>query len=263
MEKLEQLKKKIFEKKSRYYKEDAFFSIFSGTGGRDAEDWVSILLRMYLKYFEKKGFKVKEINRQQGEEGIKSVTLEVKKGNFSQEFGPYGLLRGENGIHRLVRISPFSKKKLRHTSFASVEVLPIIKTPVIDIKEKDLKIETFRASGPGGQYVNRRESAVRITYLPLGIIVVSSEERLQGENKRKALMILQAKLFSLMEKEKEERLKKEKGERKIPSWGNQLRSYIFHPYQMVKDHRFDIKTSNLEKILNGDLDLFIEKTPEK
>lgn len=238
---------------------DAILSIFAGTGGKDAEDWASILLRMYQKYLFKKNFKIKEIARVEGEGGIKSVTIEIKKEKLDEDFiGVFDFFKKESGVHRLVRISPFSSKSLRHTSFALVEVLPKIREKEINLKKEELKIETFRASGPGGQYVNRRESAVRIVHLPTGISATCQSERLQGENKRKALAILQAKLNLLSQREKEEKVKKEKGEFKIAQWGNQIRSYIFHPYQMVKDHRTKIKTSNLQGVLNGDLDKFIK-----
>lgn len=246
--------------KGKYDREDTIFSIYAGTGGKDAEDWASILLRMYKKYFQRKKFKVKEISKLQGEGGIKSVTMEIKKDKtLSSPQGAYWYLKGERGIHRLVRISPFSAKGLRHTSFAKVEVLPIFKKEKVRLRKEDLRIETFRASAPGGQYVNRRESAVRIVHLPTGISVTSQSERLQGENKKKALMILQSKLLQEKEREKEEKIRKEKGEVKKARWGNQIRSYIFHPYQMVKDHRTGIKTSNLKSVLDGNLDKFIEK----
>ncbi|MCZ2846218.1 MAG: PCRF domain-containing protein [Candidatus Bathyarchaeota archaeon] len=237
----------------------AILSIYAGTGGKDAEDWVGILLRMYQRYLSRKGFKTKEISRIQGEGGIKSVTIEVRqtktKGNFK---GPYGLLQKEHGVHRLVRISPFSAKALRHTSFAKVEVLPEAEEGTVKLNKEDLKIETFRASGPGGQYVNRRESAVRITHIPVGISVVSQSERSQGDNRKKALMILEAKLSQSMEEEREKKMRKKRGEAKQAKWGNQIRSYIFHPYQMVKDHRINIKTSNLKKVLDGSLDQFLK-----
>ena len=250
--------KKSFQ--GKYDKENTFFSIYAGTGGKDAEDWARILLRMYQRYFQKKDFKVKEIQKVIGEGGVKSITLEIKgvypEGSLR---GVFGQLKNESGVHRLVRISPFSAKKLRHTSFALVEVLPILKESKIDIKDEDLKIESFRASGPGGQYVNRRESAIRITHLPTKTVVICQSERLQGENKKRALMVLEAKLLQLKEKEKEYKIKKERGELPIAEWGNQIRSYIFHPYQMVKDHRTGIKTSDLNKVLDGDLDKFIKK----
>ncbi len=236
----------------KYDDKNAFLSIYAGTGGKDAEDWVSILCRMYQRYLQKKGLKTKEIQKISGEGGIKSVTYEIKGK------GAYGLLKGENGVHRLVRISPFSAKNLRHTSFALVEVLPEIETEEIKIQDKDLKVETFRSSGAGGQYVNRRESAVRVVHLPTGISVTSQEERLQGENKKRAFQILQAKLLQKREEENAEKIENERGELPLADWGRQIRSYVFHPYQMVKDHRTGIKTSNLKKVLDGDLDKFIK-----
>lgn len=256
-EKIKFLEKKINEEKikatfcGRHDKKNAIMSIYAGTGGKDAEDWAGILLRMYQKYFQKRGFRVKEISKTESEAGIKSTVIEIK-GNYA-----FGWLKGESGVHRLVRISPFSSKKLRHTSFALVEILPEIEGDEVEIRDEDLKIDTFRASGPGGQHVNRRESAVRITHLPTGISVSSQSGRLQGENKKRAMMVLKAKLFLLAERNKRKEAKEERGELKMAEWGNQIRSYIFHPYQMVKDHRTNIKTSNLEKVLDGDLDKFI------
>ncbi len=206
---------------------------------------------MYQRFFSRKGFQAKELDKLQGEGGIKSVTLKVK-GKYA-----FGWLKGENGVHRLVRISPFSAKKLRHTSFALVEVLPEIEESEIDIKDSDIKIETFKASGAGGQYVNRRESAVRITHLPTGISVSCQSERLQGENRKTALSMLESKLFSLSEYQAKEVAKKERGEYKEAKWGNQIRSYIFHPYKLVRDERTGKKTSKLEDVLDGNLDNFL------
>jgi len=241
----------------RYEGKDAILSIYAGTGGRDAEDWTAILLRMYQKYLFKKGFRIKEISRIVGEGGIKSVILEIEKQKKDDLKGAYDLLKGEGGVHRLVRISPFSAKALRHTSFAKVEVLPRIEESKINIRKEDLKIETFRASGPGGQYVNKRESAVRITHLPTGLSVVSQSERSQGDNKKKALMVLGARLNQILEEERKEKIQG-KREIKQAKWGNQIRSYVFQPYQMVKDHRTNVKNTNLKKVLDGDLDKFIK-----
>ncbi|PJC47895.1 MAG: peptide chain release factor 2 [Parcubacteria group bacterium CG_4_9_14_0_2_um_filter_35_11] len=242
-----------------YDGKDVILSIYAGTGGKDAQDWATILLRMYQRYLLKKGFQIKEISRIEGEGGIKSVTLEVEKLQRKDiSKGVYGILKGESGVHRLVRISPFSAKALRHTSFAKVEVLPKIEESKIDVKKEDLKIETFKASGPGGQYVNKRESAVRIIHLPTGISVVSQSERSQGDNREKALMVLGAKLHQLFEEKREKEIQGRR-ETKQAKWGNQIRSYVFQPYQIVKDHRTNVKTSNLKKVLDGDLDKFIEK----
>jgi peptide chain release factor 2 len=243
-------------------KNNAILSIYSGAGGQDAQDWTTLLLRMYERYCERKGWKATVLHQSFGEGGgpegrigTKSVTLEVK-GSYA-----YGLLKKEGGVHRLVRISPFSAKSLRHTSFASVEVLPEIPQEEGDIKinPDDLKIETFRASGPGGQYVNRRETAVRITHLPTGIKVSCQSERLQGVNKEKALRILAAKLYQIEKEKKDQEIEKIKGKKVSAGWGNQIRSYVLHPYKMVKDLRADMETSAVDEVLDGNLDQFIEK----
>jgi len=220
-----------------------------------------MLLRMYQRYCETKGFKIKTISQSfgkmgtEGRVGTKSATLEIK-GNYA-----YGFLKGENGVHRLVRISPFSAQKLRHTSFALVEVLPEISKEAekeIKIKSEDLKIDFYRASGPGGQYVNKRETAVRITHLPTNVVVSCQSERLQGQNKEIATKILCAKLYQLREREREAELAKIKGKPVSIEWGNQIRSYVLHPYKMIKDLRTGIETSDVEGVLGGDLDKFIE-----
>lgn len=263
------LEKKIREEEiktflsGKYDKNNAILEIFAGAGGVDAQDWAAMLLRMYQRYCAIKGFQVKVLHQSFGEAGgpegrtgIKSATLEVK-GNYA-----YGFLKGERGVHRLVRQSPFSSKKLRHTSFALIEVLPEIgKGDIkeeIKIKPEDLKIEVFRASGPGGQYVNRRESAVRITHLPTKIVVSSQSERLQGLNREKAMEILYSKLYRLKEEKRKEELKKVKGESVSASWGNQIRSYVLYPYKLVKDLRTGVETSEVEDVLDGNLDKFIE-----
>lgn len=245
----------------KYDKNNAILQIFSGAGGVDAEDWATMMQRMYERYCQNKGFSVSVISQSFGEGGgpegrvgTKSVTLEIK--------GPYafGFLKKESGIHRLVRQSPFSSSSLRHTSFASVEVFPEIGKDVqkdIEINPDDLKIETFRASGPGGQYVNKRESAVRITHLPTKITVSSQAERLQGQNKQKAMQVLYSKLYRLEEEKKKKEIEKVKGEEKSVSWGNQIRSYVLHPYKMVKDLRTGVETSDVESVLDGELDFFI------
>ncbi|MBU2635404.1 peptide chain release factor 2 [Patescibacteria group bacterium] len=246
----------------KYDKNNAIMEIFSGAGGIDAQDWATILIRMFERYCERKGFQTKVIHQSFGEAGgpegrigTKSATLEIK-GNYV-----YGFLKKETGVHRLVRQSPFSAKKLRHTSFALVEVLPEIgkkEQEEIKIKDEDLRLDTFRSSGPGGQYVNKRESAVRITHIPTGITVSSQSERLQGLNRDKAMKVLFAKLYQLKEAEKKEKLKEIKGGITSASWGNQIRSYVLHPYKLVKDLRTGVETSNVEDVLDGNLDQFIE-----
>jgi len=264
---LSKLEEKIEEEETRtffsgkYDKNNAILQVFSGAGGADAEDWATILLRMYERYCQNKGFSVSVISQSFGEGGgpegrigTKSATLEIK--------GPYafGYLKKESGIHRLVRQSPFSSSNLRHTSFASVEVYPEIgrqDQKDIEIDPEDLKTDTFRASGPGGQYVNRRESAVRITHLPTKITVSSQAERLQGQNKQKAMQVLYSKLYQLKETKRKKELEKIKGEEKSVSWGNQIRSYVLHPYKMVKDLRTGVEISDPESVLAGELDPFI------
>lgn len=246
----------------KYDQANAILEIFSGAGGVDAQDWTTILIRMFQRYCEAKGFRSKVIHQSFGEAGgpegrigTKSAVLEIKGKNA------YGFLKKESGVHRLVRQSPFSSKKLRHTSFALVEVLPEIgkkEQEEIKIKDEDLKLETFRASGPGGQHVNKRESAVRIIHLPTGITISSQSERLQGLNREKAMKVLYAKLYQLKEKERKKKLKEIKGESTSASWGNQIRSYVLHPYKLVKDLRTGIEAKNVEQVLDGELDKFIQ-----
>ncbi len=235
-------------------KNNAIVTIHAGAGGTEAQDWAEMLLRMYLRWAERKGYQTRVIDLLSGEEaGIKSVTFIVE--------GPYafGYLKGESGIHRLVRISPFDTAHKRHTSFASVAVIPEIAEDIqIDISEKDLRIETFRASGAGGQHVNKVESAVRITHLPTGIVVQCQNERSQHRNKAIALKILRARLYELERKRREEERQRLQGEKKEIAWGSQIRSYVLHPYRLIKDHRTGVDIGNVEAVLDGDLDPFIK-----
>ncbi|MBI2451420.1 MAG: peptide chain release factor 2 [Parcubacteria group bacterium] len=241
----------------RFDKKDAILSIYGGAGGVDAQDWAMILFRMYEKYAQKRGWNFKILDRSFGEQGgLKSAMAEIQ-GKMA-----YGWLKGEQGVHRLVRVSPFSAKNLRHTSFASVEILPSLKDELkkeIEISDKDLKIEMFRSSGPGGQNVNKRETAIRLIYIPTGLQVAVQSERYQGANREKAMEILRFKLYQKREEETRKVLSGIKGGKKIEAaWGHQIRSYVFHPYKMVKDHRTGIETAQVEKVLNGEIDEFIE-----
>ena len=233
-----------------YDKNDAILNLHAGVGGSDANDWTLMLLRMYTRWCEKKGYKVDTLDILEGDEaGIKSATLRVK-GEFA-----YGYLKAEKGVHRLVRISPFNANGKRQTSFASIEVLPeLTKDQDIDIRPDDLKIDTYRASGAGGQHVNKTESAIRITHIPTGIVVQCQSERSQFSNKDTAMSMLKSKLIERAHKEKIEDLT---GELKDMGWGSQIRSYVFHPYNMVKDHRTNEETSNLNAVMNGEIDQFI------
>jgi len=233
---------------------NAYLSIHPGAGGTESHDWAQMLLRMYLRWAEKNGYQTEIIEYQPGEEaGVKSVTVLVK-GEYA-----YGNLKHERGVHRLVRISPFDASRRRHTSFASVNVIPEISDDVsVDIRPEDLRIDTFRASGHGGQYVNRTDSAVRITHLPTGIVVSCQSERSQHQNKARAMSVLRARLYQLELQKRREKLDEIQGELKDISWGNQIRSYVLHPYTMVKDHRTNVETGNFQAVLDGEIDNFIE-----
>ncbi len=235
-------------------RDNAIVSIHSGAGGTESQDWADMLLRMYLRWTERKGFKSQMIDSLTGEEaGIKSVTFTVE-GKYA-----YGYLKSEIGIHRLVRISPFDASKRRHTSFASVFVYPDIEDEiVIDIKDSDLRIDTYRSSGAGGQHVNKTDSAVRITHLPTGIVVQCQNERSQHKNKAMALKVLKAKLYDLKQKEQDQKKDELHSGKKDIAWGSQIRSYVMHPYQRVKDHRTDLESGNIERVLGGDIDSFIK-----
>lgn len=239
----------------KYDKGDAIMTILSGAGGDDAEDFSRILLDMYRKYFDNKGWVYSVIHQNENNHGgYRNITIEIKGSNV------YGTLKNESGVHRLVRISPFNAKKLRHTSFSLVEVIPKLeKTGEVFIPESELRIETSKSSGPGGQNVNKRETAVRVVHLPTNLSVHASGERSQAQNKEKALEILKGKIYRLRE---EERKKKEQGlyisKTMEIEWGNQIRSYVFHPYKMIKDHRTEVEIRDIDKVLSGDLDEFIE-----
>ncbi len=233
---------------------NVIFSINAGAGGTESCDWASMLLRMYTRWAEEKNFKIQVIDVLQGEEaGIKNVTLRIE-GDMA-----YGLLKGEKGVHRLVRISPFDSNKRRHTSFTSVDVIPEIEDDIaVEIKPDDLRVDIFRSSGPGGQSVNTTDSAVRLTHLPTGIVVACQNERSQLQNRQVAMKILRARIYEHMRKEQDARMAKEYGTKQKIEWGSQIRSYVMQPYLMVKDHRTDAETSNVQKVMDGDIDMFTE-----
>ncbi len=238
----------------QFDRSNVIFSINAGAGGTESCDWASMLLRMYTRWAQSKGFKVSTTDILPGEEaGIKNVTLRIE-GEMA-----YGLLKGEKGVHRLVRISPFDSNKRRHTSFASVDVIPEIEDDiVVDIKPEDLRIDVFRSSGPGGQSVNTTDSAVRFTHLETGIVVACQTERSQLQNRQVAMKILRAKVYEYRKKQQDEFMAKEHGTKQKIEWGSQIRSYVMQPYLMVKDHRTDAETSNVQKVMDGDIEIFIE-----
>ena len=236
-----------------YDSNNAYLSIHAGAGGSDAQDWAEMLLRMFVKWAEKKGYSVTTLDIQKDTEaGIKSVTLMVEGENA------YGYLKSEKGVHRIVRISPFDTAGKRHTSFASVDVMPELDADMnIDIKDEDIRIDTFRASGAGGQHVNKTDSAIRITHIPTGVVVQCQNERSQHSNKETAMKMLMSKLTELKEIEHKERIEDIQGEYSQISFGSQIRSYVFHPYSMVKDHRTNVENGNVQAVMDGDLDKFI------
>ncbi len=233
---------------------NAILTVHPGAGGTESQDWAEMLLRMYLRWAERRGFRTDIIDSLPGEEaGIKSVTVEVTGKNA------FGYLKAEAGVHRLVRISPFDANKRRHTSFASVFVYPEVEDDVkIEIDEKDLRIDTYRSSGAGGQHVNKTSSAIRITHIPTGIVVQCQDERSQFKNKDKAFKVLRSRLYDLEMKKKEAEREKVNSEKKDIAWGSQIRSYVFMPYQMVKDHRTGHEVGNINAVMDGDIDGFIE-----
>lgn len=234
---------------------DAIVSVHAGAGGTDSQDWAEILLRMYLRWAERRGFSVEMREASEGEEaGLKSATFLLKGENA------YGLIAAERGVHRLVRISPFDSSSRRHTSFAQVDVAPVVDEAVdIEIDESDLRIDTYRASGAGGQHVNKTDSAVRITHEPTGVVVQCQNERSQTQNKAVAMQMLKSKLIELEERKRAEVVNQERGEVKDVAWGSQIRSYVLQPYTMVKDHRTDFEVGDAQRVLDGDIDGFIRE----
>ena len=264
---IDAVSKKLEEKEvlvflsGKYDRENAILTIHSGAGGQDAQDWGAMLLRMYQRYCERKGFKANILHESfgdgvtDGRVGYKEVSVYIKGSMV------YGYLKKETGVHRLVRLSPFNAKHLRQTSFALVEVYPEFpksELKNLEIRPEDLRIDFYRSSGPGGQYVNKRESAVRITHIPTGIFATCQTERIQGQNRDRAMELLKMKLFQLMQESRETELSKIKGERVSASWSNQIRNYVLDPYKLVKDTRTGIETSQVDEVLDGGLDEFVE-----
>lgn len=235
-------------------KNNAILELHPGAGGTESQDWGSMLLRMYTRWAEKRGFKVETLDYLPGDEaGIKSVTLAIKGHNA------YGYLKAEKGVHRLVRISPFDSSGRRHTSFVSCEVMPEFNNEIeIDIRTEDLKIDTYRASGAGGQHINTTDSAVRITHIPTGVVVSSQAERSQIKNRETSMKMLKAKLYQREIEQQQAELDEIRGEQKEIGWGSQIRSYVFHPYSMVKDHRTSAESGNVQAVMDGDIDMFID-----
>lgn len=237
-----------------YDKMNAILELHPGAGGTESQDWGQMLMRMYTRWAEKRGFKVEVLDYLAGDEaGIKSVTLSIKGHNA------YGYLKAEKGVHRLVRISPFDSSGRRHTSFVSCDVVPEIDDTIeLDIRTEDLKIDTYRASGAGGQHINTTDSAVRITHLPTGVVVTCQNERSQIKNRERAMTMLRSKLYERKIEEQKQHLDEIRGEQSEIAWGSQIRSYVFHPYSMVKDHRTSVETGNTGAVMDGDLDGFID-----
>lgn len=256
---LQRIEKELNQKKIELYyqgdydKGNAILSVYAGAGGNDAEDWARMLKEMYQNYLVNKGFKISILDEHLNDyKGVKQASFEIV-GAYA-----FGMLKKEKGVHRLVRISPFSAAKLRHTSFAYIEILPVLESTDLELNPADLEIDLFRSSGPGGQNVQKVESAVRITHKPTGLVVVSQGQRTQSSNKEKALELLRSKLFALKEFQHAQTLADLKGNKIDIEWGHQIRSYVLHPYQLVKDHRYNIEVKNASAVLEGALDPFIE-----
>jgi len=234
-------------------RKNAILSIHPGAGGTESQDWAQMLMRMYLRWAERAGFKAEVVDLLPGEEaGIKSATVEISGENA------YGYLKSEIGVHRLIRISPFDASKRRHTSFASVSVIPEVEDVEVVVKDEDLRVDVYRSSGPGGQGVNTADSAVRITHLPTGIVVACQNERSQLRNRDTAMRVLKARLYQIYEKKQREELAELTGEKKDSAFGSQIRTYTFHPYQIIKDHRTGVEVGKVEAVMDGEIDRFIE-----